>query len=928
MEEKTMIGKTISHYKIIEKLGEGGMGVVYKAQDTKLDRLVALKFLPVRLTASETDKARFLQEAKAASAINHPNVCVIHDIQEHDDHQFIVMEYVEGRTLRDVIYTPLSPPSRGDLGGCQGLPLKEAIEYAIQIAEALEAAHEQSIIHRDIKSENIMINTKNQIKVMDFGLAKLKGALKLTKTSSTVGTLAYSSPEQIQGQEVDARSDIFSFGVVLYEMITGHLPFRGEYESAMVYSILNEEPEPIQKHLPEISSEIVHILLWALEKSPEERYQSIHDILIDLRRVKKETLRVFPAPKISVTKAKVLGAASEKEKTLSAKSRKLLTRPVFWIPLVLVIIFILVGYFISQSSKKTIPIWMQQDTPLNPLTSEPGCERGNISPDGHYLVYENGRYEIILKELSTGETTKIAVSEPGMHYGPVWSPDGTRIAFIIYNHPDYGFVICSAVGNVVMRRFETTENPYSLSWSPDGLTIACLQVELSKLLILQNLDGTMKKYPLDAIVCQSVAWSPDSKKIAFIEERSRDLLLRYEKKHFGVIRILDTENGVISDSLKGVKAHFGGARAGGVTWSRDGHYLVYVGYDGINSDLFALPMKSDYYSVSGPPICIRKFTKYQIPLRPVFTKDEQQLSFGINEYNRDIYFMSIDIPTARISGEPKPIATDRRIDDEPCWTPDGSGVVFVSEREDQKDLYRFSLENNTIKRLTFTEQEEQNPQFTPDGKSISFYSNEAIWSIPSEGGSARHLTPDDLKLLNNYIWSRDSTILFVTTIDNSDVRYMKLIQLDLKTGTQEVLRGMLRDPGLSLSPDGSQLIVSGVDLNNADGSEKIVVLDIQTKTWNTLEKQLAYNRYTIHGRFSFSHDGQYILNEWLSPTEEIFVELLPVNGSQPKSVQFDQSHFPRDIYKDIFIGQIDPSGKRVLITVYSEEADMWVLGNK
>src|SRR5512140_285831 len=228
-----MIGQTISQYRILEKLGEGGMGVVYKAQDTKLDRIVALKFLPHHLTANEAEKARFLQEAKAAATLNHPDVCTIHDSQNAEGHQFIVMEYVEGKTLHDVVTSSLK--------------LDAAVSYAIQIAEALDEAHSKGIVHRDIKAENIMVNSKNQIKVMDFGLAKLKGSLKLTRTSSTVGTLAYMAPEQIQGAEADARSDIFSFGVVLYEMLTGHLPFRGEHEAAILYSIVNEDPEALQK---------------------------------------------------------------------------------------------------------------------------------------------------------------------------------------------------------------------------------------------------------------------------------------------------------------------------------------------------------------------------------------------------------------------------------------------------------------------------------------------------------------------------------------------------------------------------------------------------------------------------------------------------------------------------------------------------------
>jgi len=233
-----MIGEIVSHYQILEKLGEGGMGVVYKAHDTKLDRIVALKFLPSHLTRSDTDKARFLQEAKAAAALNHPNVCTIHEIHDEGENLFIVMEYVEGKTLRDIVHDNLP----------KVLNIGEIVDIAIQTAEALKIAHRKGIVHRDIKSDNIMFTEAGQVKIMDFGLAKLRGSLKMTKTSSTVGTLAYMSPEHLQGKDVDARSDIFSFGVVLYEMLTGQLPFKGDYDSAMMYAILNEEPEPIQKY--------------------------------------------------------------------------------------------------------------------------------------------------------------------------------------------------------------------------------------------------------------------------------------------------------------------------------------------------------------------------------------------------------------------------------------------------------------------------------------------------------------------------------------------------------------------------------------------------------------------------------------------------------------------------------------------------------
>ncbi|MBI2620359.1 MAG: protein kinase [Ignavibacteriales bacterium] len=274
-----MIGSTIGHYKITGKLGEGGMGEVYKAEDTELRRIVALKFIPRHTTASEEEQSRFLQEAQAAAALNHTNVCGIHSIDTHEGQRFIDMEFVDGVTIRQKMSTG---------------PLKQndAIAYAVQIAEALHEAHILGIVHRDVKAENIMVNTRNQIKVMDFGLAKLKGSVKLTRASSTIGTLAYMAPEQIQGGEVDSRSDLFSFGVVLYEMLAGQLPFRGEHEAAMMYSIVNEEPPPLPVAIGESLPDLTHILAKALDKDPEDRYQSAKEMAVDLRRLKKDTSRV------------------------------------------------------------------------------------------------------------------------------------------------------------------------------------------------------------------------------------------------------------------------------------------------------------------------------------------------------------------------------------------------------------------------------------------------------------------------------------------------------------------------------------------------------------------------------------------------------------------------------------------------------------
>ncbi len=270
-----MIGKTISHYKILEKLGEGGMGVVYKAEDTKLDRHVAIKFLPQHLSKDEQATKRFTHEAKAASALDHSNIGTIYEIDKSRDGQtFIVMAYYEGETLRERI-------DRG------GMNVEEALDITSQITSGLARAHEQGIVHRDIKPSNIIITKHGEAKIVDFGLAKLTGKTRLTKDGSMLGTVAYMSPEQAKGDEVDKRSDIFSLGVVFYEMLTGQLPFRGEHEAALLYEIVHEEPEPLTAKRAEMSVELERIINKTLNKSANDRYQNTGDLLNDLTALKK-----------------------------------------------------------------------------------------------------------------------------------------------------------------------------------------------------------------------------------------------------------------------------------------------------------------------------------------------------------------------------------------------------------------------------------------------------------------------------------------------------------------------------------------------------------------------------------------------------------------------------------------------------------------
>ncbi len=380
-----MINKTISHYKILEKIGEGGMGVVYKAEDTKLKRIVALKFLPPELTRDKESKKRFLHEAQAASAMDHPNICTVHEIGETEDGQmFIAMGYYEGKTLKEKIAN--SP-----------LPIANAINIAIQIAEGLNKAHVKEIVHRDIKSANIIITAEGTAKILDFGLAKLRGRTKLTKEGSTLGTIDYMSPEQASGEESDHRSDIWSLGVLLYEMVTGQVPFKGEYEQAIMYSIMNEEPEPVTGLRTGIPMELERIINKTLNKDISTRYQNITDMIVDLKNLIKKSEKTTKDPQKGIVK---------KKRVLSKKTFK-------WWGLILPVVLVMAGYLLLKEKPQTEKPSTQKTSEIEKLSENQWKNSiavlpfSNISADKEQEYFCDGITEEIITKLTTIKDLKV-----------------------------------------------------------------------------------------------------------------------------------------------------------------------------------------------------------------------------------------------------------------------------------------------------------------------------------------------------------------------------------------------------------------------------------------------------------------------------------------------------------------------------------------
>jgi len=450
-----MVGKTLSHYKIISELGRGGMGVVYKAEDTKLDRIVAIKVLPAAALSSEDDRARFYREAKAAAALNHPHIAAIHQIDEavpegepsDELRPFIAMEYIEGGTLEARIK---DGPFK----------LEEAVRIATQVADALKAAHAKDIVHRDIKSANIMLTEDGQAKVLDFGLAQTAASTKLTRMGSTLGTVAYMSPEQARGEVVDARTDIWALGVTLYEMVAGAHPFGGDYEQAVVYSILNEDPHPLTAIRTGVPMGLEWIINKMLAKKAEHRYQSSTEVIVDLATVDLSGVGLSRVSSASTTVA--TGAASF-HPTSPSKGSLVESARQAWIPLIIIALIASgIGYVASSSlNPQERPI--ARTLPLS-IPAIKRIEDPTLSPDGTRIAFQgadsSGRAGIFEYEL-TGDHDLIHY--PGSQSGsePAYSPDGR---FLTYQGDEEGLPVHAVPGGA-QRLILTGSYFYGPKWT-------------------------------------------------------------------------------------------------------------------------------------------------------------------------------------------------------------------------------------------------------------------------------------------------------------------------------------------------------------------------------------------------------------------------------------------------------------------------------
>jgi serine/threonine protein kinase/WD40 repeat protein len=416
-------GTTISHYRITGEIGRGGMGIVYKAEDTKLDRTVALKLLPPHALVSADDKARFYREARAAAALNHPNIAHVYEIDEGevaagDVRPFIAMEFIDGETLADRV-------AKGPL------PLKDVVSIATQMAEGLKAAHKKDVVHRDVKSGNIMLTTDGVVKVLDFGLAKTTASTKLTQMGSTLGTVAYMSPEQARGEEVDRRSDIWSLGVILYEMITGQLPFRGDYEQAVVYGILNEDPESMTTLRAGVPMALDGIIGKLLAKDPDLRYQNVDELPSDLKRIDisaSQTTRISTGSRSVIAPSPALGSAAMSG-TAIAEPVAEAPRRFPWVAVMgaaVAAAMITAAVFLVTRPKPPPPEISRYYMQLDPA---PTVSIPRLSADGSTLAFSSGAPTVVHVKARGEYESRPLLGTEGANGFLEFSPDGRWLLF-------------------------------------------------------------------------------------------------------------------------------------------------------------------------------------------------------------------------------------------------------------------------------------------------------------------------------------------------------------------------------------------------------------------------------------------------------------------------------------------------------------------
>ncbi len=780
-----MIGRTISHYRVLRVLGGGGMGVVYEAEDLRLGRHVALKFLAPATPVAPLTLARFEREARAASALNHPHICTIHDIGTDQDAPFIVMELLEGETLGARL-------ERGPVD------LSRLVEWAVQVADGLEAAHRAGIIHRDIKPANIFITTRGDAKILDFGLAKLSpdpaeaaaradsrqtttggfDAPVATRPGATVGTIAYMSPEQVRGEDLDARTDLFALGAVLYEAATGRRAFTGKTSALVFDAILHQAPMSPTRVRPEVPEELQRVIAKALEKDRALRYQNAADLRADLLRVKREResgqAADVTAPRASGTSpawAEVAGGGRGGHRLAQA------------LALVLVVAVLAgVALFVTARYRDALPV----ATPSQ-LTSAPGWEAEPvISPDGSLVAYasnESGNADIWVIDIHGGNPLRLT-DDPASDREPAWFPDGSALAFVSDRGGTPAIWKVGKLGGAPMLLLDNAVDP---AVSPDGTRIAFARrgpsgefriaearfADLGRITILTSETGGWADH-------RHPAWSPDGTRICY--EASRGLWI--VPANGGASTRLTTDNEADIEPA----------------WSPDGRHVYFASYRQGTLALWRIAVAGGQAS---------RVTLGSGPERhPSVSRNGRHLVYSTTNDNRDLVIHDV------ATGRETQVGTVRT-ETFPVFAPDGRTLFFVSDRwEGRFDLWAQAIARDgtlgEARRVTDHPGTVSHPAVSPDGRYVAYYrileGRRDIWIVPAAGGASTRFT-DDPAPHTDPAWSPDGRRLaFVSERDGEPQIWVAPVAHGGPAGPAvRVTSGPGPKQGPAWAPDGSRI---------------------------------------------------------------------------------------------------------------------------